>query len=155
MSFCIGAKSFERLVCAFFVLCVFHFVHGVARAQNAPLPGQRVRIAISDSLRVVPFAKRLRPMIGTLQSVSHDSIWVLLANGSATAINRQSVQTISTSRGASRMRSALEQGVFGGLLLYVVSGGTRKHQLSAATVGLGIGSVVGAISPYEHWKRRE
>jgi hypothetical protein len=134
-------------------------VAGDARAQGvADLPGgARVRITLPDSLRQAPFLRRTRTVIGTLVRATPDTLWLHVAGPDTLRVPRIAT-TVQVSRGASRLRSALEQGLAIGIgvaLIHYTSADdthSRREALPIGGLGVALGAVIGAWSPYESWR---
>lgn len=136
----------------------------VAGAQDgvAGIPaGARVRLTLPDSLRVAPLAPRATALVGHLVRTSGDTLFVLPPGAVVpTAVRLTAVRGVEQSRGASRLRSALQQGVIGGLtwglLTYAIQrgdGNRARNALAWGAGGLSFGGALGSIRPYEQWRR--
>jgi hypothetical protein len=133
-----------------------------AQAGAAPAPeGARVRLTLADSVRPAPLAPRAAALVGTLARATADTLYVVPAGAAtAAAVPRRAVRVLSVSRGVSRPRSALEQAVVGGVtwaLLAYAAGGTdgapARRVAAYGAAGVGVGAVLGAVRPYERWRR--
>lgn len=124
--------------------------------------GIRVQLTVRDSLRQGPVAPARHIVIGRFVRATADSVWVRPDHASALSVARASITGASVSRGASRLRSALTFGAGVGFSLattvaieQIDSG--RQHRVRDAAIAGGAGVVagigIGALSPYEHWKR--
>jgi hypothetical protein len=122
-------------------------------------PGSRVRIAVADSLRQEPFLPRTRSFIGTLARATADTLWLHVAGPDTIRVPRSTLRGMEISRGASRGSSALEQGLavalIFGIPLYAAADDRDERQRAIAIVGSTavVAAVVGALRPYERWRR--
>jgi hypothetical protein len=117
-------------------------------------PSTRVRLRLPDSLRQSPLSPRTRFFVGQFVRATPDSIYLQVHGSAPFGIARDGVR-MWTSRGASRGRSALWAGAYLGLLgAYTqLIDGERSEALVVGGIGLGVGVVVGALSPWERWRR--
>ena len=123
-------------------------------------PGARLRVLLPDSLRQAPFTPRKQFVIGQFVRATADSVYLQMAGASPFGVARAGVP-MWVSRGASREHSALRAGAALGLLaaavVYTDGRQGRYHQTSDAMVGgaigLGVGLIIGALSPWERWSR--
>lgn len=131
-------------------------------------PGTRVRLVVRDSTRQEPLLPRQQLIIGTVTALGGETLSLEVPFTTGTIeVPRSSVRQISISRGVpSRAESALRHGVeFAATLalsFYILhelddaessfdSGGDAA--LMGAGIGLGVGALLGAISPSERWRR--
>ena len=130
-------------------------------AQSPLLPtGARVRVVLGDSLRLAPLTSGRVLLVGTLTSLTADSRALRIADDTL-RLARTSVRGLAVSRGASRARSAVEQAIIGGLVLATTSYATatrdgdspRQRAFAGGIAGVSVGTLLGAIWPYEHWRR--
>ena len=133
---------------------------GRARAQSVDdLPsGARVRITVPDSVRQAPLTPRSRTVIGTMARATTDTLWLHVAGPDTVRVPRSALRRIYVSRGVSRSRSAVEQGLFMasiGLSLGVAAndGELRRESIGIGAVVAALGAFMGALSPYEHWQK--
>ena len=146
-------------------LCAAGLVCGalpdVARSQGlVPLPvGARVQLQLADSLRPGPFAPRAQRVIGTVVREAGGVVHLRVGAQDTLRVARASVQRAAVSRGASRSRSAVQQGVIGALTVAAFSargagGGTSSGSAIArgAAWGAALGVVTGVLSPFESWR---
>lgn len=145
-----------------FKMLVFFSVFGIAESAGAqPLlivtPGTRVLLEVKDSLPQMPISRARQRLIGTLVRANNDSIWIQPLGASTVGISQQSVVNARASRGVSRGRSAL---IFGLTLAmtaatvqYLQDRDDHERLGIAAGAGAGVGVVIGAISPFEQWRR--
>jgi hypothetical protein len=124
-------------------------------------PGNRVQLTMRDSLRQGPIFPARQIVVGQFVRATLDSVWLRPAGASEFSVARIAIKRASESRGASRLRSALTFGAslgFGFAAAVAIDqiDSDRDHRtrdaLIAGGVGLGAGLVVGALSPYEHWR---
>ena len=121
--------------------------------------GSRVRLAVADSLRQEPFLPRTRSFVGTLARGTPDTLWVHVAGPDTIRVPRSTVRGMEVSRGASRGGSALEQGLAVALIFgiprYAAADDRDERQRAIAIVGSTavVAAVVGALRPYERWRR--
>ena len=122
-------------------------------------PGARVRVYVSDSLRQDVFLPRTRNFIGALSRATADTLWLHVGGPDTVRIPRSDVRSLYASRGASRLTSALERGfliaVAFGVPLYTAADDRDERRKAVAVVGAGavLAAIVGAVRPYEHWRR--
>ena len=122
-------------------------------------PGSRVRVAVADSLRQEPFLPRTHRFIGTLARATPDTLWMHVAGPDTIRVPRSAVRGMEISRGASRAGSALEQGLavalIFGIPMYAAADDRDERQRAVAIVGgtAVVAAVVGALRPYERWRR--
>ena len=123
------------------------------------VPGPvRVRVEITDAFRRLPFVSPNQQVIADLVRESPDTLYLSIAGTTPIGVARTNVRSIRVSAGVSRARSASVQGVALGVLVggltFLVAGDDRgSRALNAAGVSAGIGAVLGAISPFETWRR--
>lgn len=131
-------------------------------SQVPDLPaGARVRLMIADSMRVAPLVPRMTPLIGRVERVTGDTFYVVPQGASTpAAIPRRVVRQAAVSLGNSRARSAFTHAVGTAIALAIFGylaedDGDRSWERvgSYAAVGAGAGLLIGALSPYEHWRR--
>ncbi len=124
-------------------------------------PGTRVRLTLGDSLRSAPFAPRVKYLVGQLVRTSGDTLFVIPAGAvTPSAMLFETVRRTERSRGASAVRSALQQGLFAGSMIALFkytgqqSNGRRTGDVIAwGAAGASFGAIVGAVRPYEQWQR--
>ena len=132
--------------------------HANTRPSLPPV-GSRVRVTIPDSLRPDVVQPRARSVIATLARATPDTLWLEIGSPDSVRVARTTVRRLEVSRGASRVESALQQGfVFGAMgymLVHSISDHPDKRE-RALRVGLtaaGVAALLGAVRPYEHWRR--
>ena len=133
---------------------------GSAHAQTVlglPAP-VRVRVSITDSVRRLPSVPPTQQVIGDLVRESPDTLYLSIAGTPPIGFARTNVRNIAVSAGVSRSRSATAMGLglgvlVGGVTLLVARDDRGSRALNAAGVSAGIGAVLGAISPFESWRR--
>ena len=133
-----------------------------ARAQGLAdvAPATRVRLLLPDSLRQAPLIQKKQYVAGQFVRATADSVYLQLSGAAPVGVARAGVP-MWVSRGASRGTSSLLAGAALGLFTAAVVYGDgdqgRYHQNSDAMVGgaigLGVGLIVGAASPWERWRR--
>jgi hypothetical protein len=132
-----------------------------AQGQEEPSVGSRVRIALPDSLRVTPFVRPVLWVTGTLVRTTQDSLVLHVGGANPLSVARLNITGLAVSEGSSRGRSAVEHALFGGVLFafatYAVDGAegnvTGRHVAIAAGSGVALGALLGALSPFEHWRK--
>jgi len=133
---------------------------GSAHAQGiADLPsGARVRVTIPDSVRQAPLIRRRQILIGTLVQATADTLWLHVAGPDTLRLPRAST-AVQASRGVSRTRSAIQFGLGMGIGWLALGyhdahdEQTRQRAVTLAGVGVVVGALIGAWSPYESWRR--
>jgi hypothetical protein len=123
-------------------------------------PATRLRLLLPDSLRQTPLAPRKHFVTGQFVRATADSVYLQMSGSTPFAVARAGVP-MWVSRGASRGQSALRAGAALGLIsaaaVYTDGRQGRYHQnsdaLVAGAIGLGVGVIVGAVSPWERWSR--
>jgi hypothetical protein len=156
-------RELVKRLAAWLGICLVLINPMAARAQTtAALPsGARVRIELSDSLRPFPLARRTRVMVGRLARATPDTLFLQIGSPDTLRIARSTVRQLSISLGATRSRSAAEQALITSLTVAAVTyaagernGVTRNDRaLTMGAVGFGFGALLGALRPYEHWRR--
>jgi hypothetical protein len=138
-------------------------VSAVAHSQSLSdvQAGQRVQLTLRDSLRQEPILSPRQIVVGQFVRLTGDSVWIRPVGASDIGVARLAIKKARVSRGASRLRSALTLG-FGlgvGFALSVAVDHIdtdrehpKRNALIAGGVGLTAGTVVGAITPFEHWR---
>ena len=140
------------------LLAVSACAHSNARPSLPPV-GSRVRVTIPDSLRQDVILPRARSVIGTLVRATPDTLWLEIGSPDSVRVARTIVRRLEVSRGASRVESALQQGfVFGamGWMLVHAASDESDRRERAWKVGLtaaGVSALLGAVRPYERWRR--
>ena len=126
---------------------------------SLPPDGSRVRVTIPDSLRQDVFLPRARSFVGTLARSTTDTLWLDIGSPDSVRVARTTLRRLEVSRGASRVSSALEQAIgFGAaayLLVHSISDQPDRRERATA-IGLtaaGVAGLVGALRPFERWKR--
>ena len=143
-------------------ILAFSLLPGFAVAQDAgSLPaGSRVRVTLPDTMRAAPLIPQIRSMIGSVVRATPDTLYLEVGVPGTLAVPRAALRRIEVSRGTSRGRSALQQGLLAGAMfaLMVAVDETDGHRNSPGTIagwaagGLALGGVVGFAFPYEHWR---
>jgi hypothetical protein len=132
-----------------------------AQTSEEPSVGSRVRIGIPDSMRFSPFVRPGFWVTGTVARATQDSLELRLGGASQLLVARRNISGLEVSEGISRVRSAGSHGVFGAALFaaatYLVDNSERdlrgRSVAIAAGSGFACGAVLGALRPFEHWKR--
>lgn len=123
--------------------------------------GSRVRLIMRDSLRQGPVFPARQMVVGQFVRANADSVWIRPTGASEFSVARQTIKRARVSRGTSRARSALAFGFglgfsFATAVAIDQIDSDRDHRArdawTAGGVGLGAGMIIGAISPYEHWR---
>jgi hypothetical protein len=131
-----------------------------AQRTEEPAVGSRIRVGLPDSLRVSPFVRRGQWIAGTLVRTTPDSLVLHVGGANPFHVARRDVTRLEVSEGSSRVRSAADQALFGAVLFGVATyfvdhaeGGVQRRRVTIA-VGSGVaaGVVLGALSPFEHWR---
>jgi hypothetical protein len=143
------------------VLAVLFVIGSAQLAAQAPGPGARVRVTLSDSLRFDPFIGNRMLLMGTVTRMTADSLAVRIADDTL-QIPRARIRRLDVSRGVSRTRSAIHQGLAFGIAAILVAVPVHddidevfsgQRILISASTGAAFGAVLGAVRPYEHWRR--
>lgn len=132
-----------------------------AQAPEEPSVGNRIRVKLPDSLRVAPFWRRELSVTGRLVRATPDTLVLHVGGANPLAVSRTSVTELSVSEGSSRARSALSNGFWSGLsmaaLRYAIESDARDQDnrriAIAGGAGFALGALVGALSPFEHWRK--
>lgn len=118
-----------------------------------------VRLVVADSLRQERFLPRSHRVIGTLARATPDTLWLHVVGPDTVRVPRSTVRGMEVSRGASGASSALEQFVavalIFGIPLYAAADDRDERQRAIAIVGSTavVAAIVGALRPYEKWRR--
>ena len=132
-----------------------------AQSLDAVRPGNRVQLTIRDSLRPGPITFSRQVMIGRFVRATTDSVWLRPMGASEFSVARANITRARESLGASRVRSAFTFAFGLGFALAAAEAidqidCKRDHRgrdvLIAGGVGFGGGMIIGAISPFEHWR---
>ena len=123
-------------------------------------PATRLRLLLPDSLKQQPFAPRKHFVTGQFVRATADSVYLQMSGTAPFGVSLAGVP-MWVSRGASRGHSALRAGaalgLFSAAVTYTDGRQGRYHQTSDAMVGgaigLAVGAIVGAVSPWERWRR--
>ena len=144
------------------IYCVCLGAPAQAHAQRLAdvTPATRLRLLLPDSLRQQPLAPRKHFVTGQFVRATADSVYLQMSGAAPFGVARVGVP-MWVSRGASRGHSALRAGaalgLFGAAVIYTDGRQGRYHQTSDAMVGgalgFGVGAIVGAVSPWERWRR--
>jgi hypothetical protein len=132
---------------------------GRATAQSVAdlSSGARVRITLPDSVPQAPLTPKARSVIGTLARVTADTLWLHVAGPDTLRVPRATLRRIEVSRGRSRSRSAMQQGLLMGLSVGGIGvarndGEIGRDAVGTAALGAVLGALLGALQPYEHWR---
>ena len=137
-------------------------VSACAHANTRPsLPpeGSRVRVTIPDSLRQDVFLPRARSVVGTLARATPDTLWLEIGSPDSVRVARTVVRRLEVSRGASRVESALQQGIGFGVMSYILvhslsdRSDRRDRAMKVGLTAAGVAGLVGALRPFERWRR--
>lgn len=141
------------------VTAVSFCVAEVSHAQTlTQLPANtRIRVILPDSLRQGSFSPKQQFIAGELVRVTTDSLTMRVKGAGDLSMPLLNIRQIRASRGASRGRSAFISGVALGAAGLLVVNASRRYTNNdmwvAGGVGLGVGAIMGAISPFETWRR--
>lgn len=138
-----------------------------AQASAELRPGSRVRFAVRDSLRQAPLRPATQLLIGTLERVGGDTLFVAVpSTGGTLSVARADARQLSVSLGVpNRLESAVRHGVESAVALALAFFVIRRSNdddsfrspgeaaAIGAGIGFGIGAVLGAVSPSERWRR--
>lgn len=132
-----------------------------AQLSEEPTVGTRVRIALPDSLRAAPLARPVLFITGTVVRATQDSLELHVGGANPLTVARGTIIGLSVSEGTSRMRSAFDHAFFSGLLIGITTygvdnseGHVRGRYIAIGAVsGTALGAVLGALSPFEHWRK--
>lgn len=127
-----------------------------AQSLTTVAPGTRVQLVLADSLRQGPLFAARQVLVGTLTRVTADSIWLQPKGVAEFSVSRAAIRSARASRGVSRVRSAATFGLGLGLTaatLQLAKRDSRDDVLGVGGVTLGVGIILGASSPFEHWRR--
>lgn len=151
------ARLMRLVVCS---ICLGAPAQAHAQHLADVAPATRLRLLLPDSLRQVPLARRQQFVTGQFVRATADSVYLQMSGSAPFGVARAGVP-MWVSRGASRGHSALRAGaalgLFSAAVVYTDGRQGRYHQTSDAMVGgaigLGVGVIVGAVSPWERWRR--
>jgi hypothetical protein len=150
----------DRLVLIFGLVSISPAISYTQSLADVGL-GNRVQLVMRDSLRQGPVFPARQTVVGRFVRATADSVWLRPAGASEFGVARSAITGASVSRGNSRLRSALMFGLGAGFSLALGVAvdqidTKREHRARdtwiAGGVGLGGGMIVGALSPYEHWR---
>ncbi|HUF51596.1 MAG TPA: hypothetical protein VMN60_12210 [Longimicrobiales bacterium] len=137
-------------------------------AQQAPVPGERVRVRLVEQARAVEGAAHRQRLRGTLVRITADSLLLRVHPASdITAVARAGIDRLEVSRGVrTRLESATVNGARVALLgsiervLFASIDSERyadettwESALIGAAGGAVIGIAIGALRPLERWQR--
>lgn len=144
-------------------MVAFISLANIAAAQRLEEPqvGSRVRIGMRDSLRATPVVRPGFWVMGTVVRATQDSLVLHVGGANPLSVARRDITGLAVSEGSSRARSAVEHGLFAGVLFafatYTVDNTERdlrgRNVAIAAGSGVALGAVLGALSPFEHWRK--
>ena len=145
---------------ALYTVCLGAPVQAHAQRLADVTPPARLRLQLPDSLRQAPFIPRKQLVTGQFVRATADSVYLQISGAAPFGVARAGVP-MWVSLGASRIHSALQAGAAMGLIsavvVYTDGPKGRYHQTSDAMVGgaigLGMGLIIGAVSPWERWRR--
>ena len=152
-----ATKLVRLAICA---LCLGAPAQAHAQGLADVAPATRVRLLLPDSLRQAPLIQKKQYVTGQFVRATADSVYLRLSGSAPVGVARAGVP-MWVSRGASRGTSSLlaggALGLFTAFVVYRDGEQGRYHQKSDAMVGgaigLGVGLIVGAASPWERWRR--
>lgn len=156
-------------VTRFTLLALFTvFGASVGSAQTlSPPVGERVRVRVDDLHRQGDMLPRSMELRGTLTALDSSALFIEIApGGGSITVPRPSIRSFAISKGVpSRLESAVRRGaawtLMGALLGFgfrdFPDRGSRTPWQDAVIVGAGTGAItgvfMGALSPYERWRR--
>ena len=153
------STKYFSVFAALFVLSLPCNLHAQRRTITLA-PGMRVQLVLTDSLWQDPLAPASLTIDGDLVRITRDSVYMRLHRSTPFGLARRDVKKLSISQGVSRPRSAIFFGIGLGILsgaAYALSNiGVHHRKPNAweiAGIGFGVGAVIGAVSPYEDWRR--
>ena len=132
-----------------------------AQRAEDPSVGSRVRIGLPDSLRAYPLVRREQWVTGTLVRTTPDSLVLHVGGGNPLYVARRNITGLQVSEGSSRGRSAVTYALLSAMVYasatYLVDDAEgvvqgRRVAIAAGT-GVALGALVGALSPFEHWRK--
>lgn len=156
------------------ILAVVALLGAVPLVAAAQFPddvraGARVRVWVPEASRQSEGPNKRQLLRGTVESVDAGTVRVRIPGtaGSPLAIPRTSVRRLDVSKGVSRAASAFERalglGLATGITFALFNDPDRADGVNFRTdweafgvgtaIGAGFGAVVGAIWPYERWRR--
>ena len=123
-------------------------------------PATRLRLLLPDSLRQVPLSPRKQFVTGQFVRATADSVYLQMSGSAPFGVAVAGVP-MWVSRGASpgysAFRAGAALGLFAAAVTYTNGREGRYHQTSdamvAGAIGLGVGAIIGALSPWERWRR--
>jgi hypothetical protein len=123
-------------------------------------PATRLRLQLPDSLRQAPLTPRQQFVTGQFVRATADSVYLQMAGAAPFGVARAGVPmwvSLGVSRGRSALRAGAALGLLGATVIYTDGRQGRYHQNSdamvAGAIGLGVGVILGAVSPWERWRR--
>ena len=162
-------KEIDAARSLLWALMLLLMLPGLGLAQErGPLPGERIRIRLSEQPRAIEGAAQPQILRGSLVALTADTLLLRIhPEAGITAVARAGIERLDISRGVrSRLESAAVNGatfaLFGSvervLAATVVSERyddetTWESALIGAAGGALIGVTMGALFPQERWKR--
>lgn len=139
------------------------------RAVHMVDVGTRVRVEVVEGVPQgfpqSPSAAGAQRLQGTVHAIAPETLYVNLANAVGTvAIPRVAIRRVEMSLGRpSRSVSAMQVGTAGAFLFalfmpsFVVQperrfGSSARATAAGAGIGFGVGTLIGALRPYERWR---
>ena len=128
-----------------------------AQSAVAPPVGARVRVVLPDSVRAASFGQPSRALVGILAHATPDTLWLEVGSPDTVRVARASLRSVQVSRGASRIASAVELGLFTGITYGLVAYAASPEDVRARRavrfgIGFGaVGALLGTLRPYERW----
>lgn len=143
-----------RVACGLIVTVISAAALAAQHLDSLPV-GSRISVTLSDSVRQFVFERRLQEMRGTLTLVTPDSLYLRVGPSTPFAIARSDVRGLFVTRGVRRGPSALRTGTFIALIAAFSAQREERFSIQALQVGGGFafGAALGAIWPFESWKR--
>ena len=131
--------------------------------------GTRVRVGVVEGVPQVfpqsPFAAVAQRLQGTVHAIAPETLYVDLSNAVGTvAIPRVAIQRVEMTLGRpSRSVSAMQVGTISAVLFALVLpsfvvqperrfGSSERAAAVGAGIGFGVGTLIGALRPYERWR---
>ena len=151
-------RWFNQVAGAGLIVCCM--LPATVHAQSAwPLPvGARVRLEFSDTVRLVPIGFSRHQLTGQLLADSSGAYHLRLPTGDLVSVRQSAVKNAWTSSGVLRGRSVLATS-----FSFAVGGGivggsgwqqdNTRERLIGTAIGAGVGAIIGALRPYEFWRR--
>lgn len=122
--------------------------------------GNRVRIGVTDSVRLSPLGTPRQRLTGTVRGITADTLYLeVIAGSQPSAIPRALIQGVDLSLGPpSRRATAKEWGIAGGLYggLLMMRPSPRRTGFENTMIGIAVGTSIGVlyglVHPNERWR---